>query len=212
MFVPSSFRLTTNNQIQLFHLSVISAAAAALFGRSSSFYRCCCCCIISTTQNYQKRRVTTTTTANNRTRPTTTTTATTTGAANNSARPPTTTGAANSSMRATVGEDVCWCRDVVSASVVQLNVKVRPGAKQTAIDAGSSGCSDEREVVIRVHAPARDGAANEELIAFLSSLLGVHKRHICIKTGAKSRTKVVEIAGSGLTSRQVVNILLEGVT
>eukprot|EP00922_Rhytidocystis_sp_ex-Travisia-forbesii_P005428 GHVS01007928.1.p1 GENE.GHVS01007928.1~~GHVS01007928.1.p1 ORF type:complete len:191 (+),score=56.95 GHVS01007928.1:375-947(+) len=190
MFVPSSFRLTTNNQIQLFHLSVISAAAAALFGRSSSFYRCCCCCIISTTQNYQKRRVTTTTTANNRTRPTTTTTATTTGAANNSARPPTTTGAANSSMRATVGEDVCWCRDVVSASVVQLNVKVRPGAKQTAID----------------------GAANEELIAFLSSLLGVHKRHICIKTGAKSRTKVVEIAGSGLTSRQVVNILLEGVT
>eukprot|EP00922_Rhytidocystis_sp_ex-Travisia-forbesii_P005430 GHVS01007930.1.p1 GENE.GHVS01007930.1~~GHVS01007930.1.p1 ORF type:complete len:183 (+),score=56.65 GHVS01007930.1:375-923(+) len=182
MFVPSSFRLTTNNQIQLFHLSVISAAAAALFGRSSSFYRCCCCCIISTTQNYQKRRVTTTTTANNRTRPTTTTTATTTGAANNSARPPTTTGAANSSMRATVGE------------------------------AGSSGCSDEREVVIRVHAPARDGAANEELIAFLSSLLGVHKRHICIKTGAKSRTKVVEIAGSGLTSRQVVNILLEGVT
>ena len=48
---------------------------------------------------------------------------------------------------------------------------------------------------VRVHAPALEGRANEELCEFLASELGVRRGSVRVIQGAKSRLKVVEIHG-----------------
>ena len=51
------------------------------------------------------------------------------------------------------------------------------------------------KLVIRVESPPRRGAANKELIKFLSSVLGVPKRNIDIIRGEKNSEKVILITG-----------------
>jgi hypothetical protein len=48
---------------------------------------------------------------------------------------------------------------------------------------------------IKVHAPAVEGKANDELIEFLAEKLGVHRRCVTLLRGDKSRQKVVQIDG-----------------
>ena len=48
---------------------------------------------------------------------------------------------------------------------------------------------------VKVHAPAVEGKANDELIEFLAVKLGVHRRSITLLRGDKSRQKVVQIDG-----------------
>lgn len=48
---------------------------------------------------------------------------------------------------------------------------------------------------VKVHAPAVEGKANDELIEFLAEKLGVHRRSITLLRGDKSRQKVVQIDG-----------------
>jgi len=56
-------------------------------------------------------------------------------------------------------------------------------------------------LLIRLAAAPVDGAANEELIAFIASVLDVPKRQIAIASGERSRTK--RLAITGLTTAQV---------
>ena len=53
----------------------------------------------------------------------------------------------------------------------------------------------EGALLIRLAAAPVDGAANVELIAFLSRLLDIPKRQIAIVSGDKSRQKRVRISG-----------------
>ena len=48
---------------------------------------------------------------------------------------------------------------------------------------------------VKVHAPAVEGKANDELIDFLAEKLGVHRRSVTLLRGEKSRQKVVQIDG-----------------
>jgi len=48
---------------------------------------------------------------------------------------------------------------------------------------------------VKVHAPAVEGKANDELIDFLAEKLGVHRRSVTLLRGDKSRQKVVQIEG-----------------
>ncbi len=48
---------------------------------------------------------------------------------------------------------------------------------------------------VKVHAPAVEGKANDELIDFLAEKLGVHRRCVTLLRGDKSRQKVVQIDG-----------------
>lgn len=48
---------------------------------------------------------------------------------------------------------------------------------------------------IRIAAPPQDGAANDELVRFLSSRLNVPRSAIAITAGASGRRKTVSIAG-----------------
>jgi len=48
---------------------------------------------------------------------------------------------------------------------------------------------------VKIHAPALDGRANDALLDFLASRLGVARREVTLLRGDKSRRKVVQIAG-----------------
>jgi len=48
---------------------------------------------------------------------------------------------------------------------------------------------------VRVAAPATEGKANRELVAFLARRLDVARSHVSLVQGLGSRNKVVEIEG-----------------
>lgn len=71
-----------------------------------------------------------------------------------------------------------------------LTMHVQPGARRTEITGEHGGA-----LKVKIAAPAADQKANAALIKFLHNLLGVAKSAVAIRHGAKSRRKVVEIAG-----------------
>jgi hypothetical protein len=73
---------------------------------------------------------------------------------------------------------------------VVLDVRVIPRASK----AGVGGIRDGA-LLIRLHAPPVDGAANGELIDVLAKVLGVPRRAITIVAGEKARLKRVRVAG-----------------
>ena len=48
---------------------------------------------------------------------------------------------------------------------------------------------------IAIGAPAVEGAANTELLAYLASVLGVKKSAVALESGARGRRKVVRVDG-----------------
>ncbi|MHB9119059.1 MAG: DUF167 domain-containing protein [Burkholderiales bacterium] len=81
-----------------------------------------------------------------------------------------------------------WYRHDDRRQVLILSLYIQPGAKRTEV-AGLHG----EALKIRIAAPPVDGAANDELTAFLKKTLGVPASHIRIKHGLSGRSKVVEI-------------------
>lgn len=79
---------------------------------------------------------------------------------------------------------------------VTFRVRVVPRASRNKIAGIHDGA-----VRIRLTAPPVEGAANEALIAFLSSVLRVAKRDIELVSGQTARNKVVSV--SGLSAEEV---------
>mgnify|MGYP001818269120 CR=1 FL=1 len=73
---------------------------------------------------------------------------------------------------------------------VTFSVRVVPRASRNKI----AGIHD-RAVRIRLTAPPVEGAANEALVSFLSTVLRVAKRHVELVSGQKARDKVVSVSG-----------------
>ena len=69
-----------------------------------------------------------------------------------------------------------------------ITVQVSPGAAQNKVVRFKDGV-----LHLRIAATPVNGKANEELIKFLSSVLGVRKNRLTIEKGATSRKKVVAI-------------------
>lgn len=61
-------------------------------------------------------------------------------------------------------------------------------------------------VKVKVHAPALEGKANEELCSFLAGSRGLSKRSVRLLQGDASRKKLVEI--EGMSCEEVISILL----
>jgi hypothetical protein len=78
----------------------------------------------------------------------------------------------------------------MSDEYVPVHVKPRSSRAGVEID-GAGG------VVIRVHAPAVEGAANEECVRVLADALGVPKSAVTIGRGGKSRAKQIQVSGLG---------------
>lgn len=72
----------------------------------------------------------------------------------------------------------------------RLAVWVLPRSSRTGV-AGMHG----EAVKIRLTAPPVDGAANEELIRFLSDTLDVPRSSVSIVSGESGRSKVIEVDG-----------------
>lgn len=77
-----------------------------------------------------------------------------------------------------------------SAPHCTLTIKAVPNAPRSEV----SGWLGEA-LKIKVHAPALEGRANDELCDFLAGKLGLPKRAVTLIQGDKSRQKVVRIAG-----------------
>ncbi|MCX6958773.1 MAG: DUF167 domain-containing protein [Chthoniobacterales bacterium] len=83
----------------------------------------------------------------------------------------------------------------------RLEIKAVPNAPRTQV-IGWLG----EALKVKVHAPALEGKANEELCSFLAETLGLPKRSVRLLQGDTSRKKLLEI--DGLTREQVVALLL----
>ena len=86
-----------------------------------------------------------------------------------------------------------------------LNIRVIPRAKKP----GVSGMRGEAWLV-RLQAPPVEGAANEELIGVLATILSVPRRAVTIVSGERSREKRVRIAGlDSNTAQERMNRVIE---
>jgi uncharacterized protein (TIGR00251 family) len=77
---------------------------------------------------------------------------------------------------------------------VTLAVRAQPGAKKTAIT-GLYGDGPTAQLKIAVHAPPREGRANQALIAFLAETFAVPKNAVELTTGELSRSKIFLLRG-----------------
>lgn len=77
-----------------------------------------------------------------------------------------------------------------TASGVVINVRVIPRAGKSGI-AGTRG----QALLVRLHAPPVDGAANAELVEVIADALSVPKRAVTIVSGDRSRGKRVSVSG-----------------
>jgi hypothetical protein len=73
---------------------------------------------------------------------------------------------------------------------VRLRLRIQPRASRTEV-AGLHGAL----LRVRLTAPPVDGAANEELVRFLATVLGVPARAVKVTAGHGSRQKTVTVAG-----------------
>lgn len=78
---------------------------------------------------------------------------------------------------------------------VRLAVRLTPRAARNGVDGVVLGGDGRPLMQIRLTAPPVEGAANEALVAFLSDILDLHKRDVAIRSGQKSRLKIVELRG-----------------
>ena len=79
----------------------------------------------------------------------------------------------------------------VTGDFLFLNIKVIPGASKS----GIAEVKDDR-LKLRIAAVPEDGKANEELRSFLAKALKLPKRDIVIKSGEKSRFKILRLPSS----------------
>ena len=76
---------------------------------------------------------------------------------------------------------------------MQITVWVQPGARRDAVAGWRDHPDHGRCLVARVAAPARDGRANDALIALLADALAIDRRDIRLTGGRHSRIKRVEL-------------------
>ncbi len=75
----------------------------------------------------------------------------------------------------------------ISQSRVTLKIKAQPNASRSEFVE-----TLEEAIKLRIKAPAVEGAANRELIKFLSKHFRIAKSSIAFKSGQKSKIKIVE--------------------
>lgn len=89
-----------------------------------------------------------------------------------------------------------------------IAIRVRPRSSRSGLEKGSDG-----GIVVHVHAPAREGAANRECEVVVAKALGVAKSAVRIVRGEKGRGKQIAVVGlSGAEARARLDGAAEGKT
>jgi len=83
------------------------------------------------------------------------------------------------------------------AESARVSVWVRPNAHRSEIVDFKDGV-----LQVRVAAPPVEGKANQELVEFLSKVLGISKSRLAVEKGMKGRKKIIRI--SDCTQEQVL--------
>jgi hypothetical protein len=89
-----------------------------------------------------------------------------------------------------------------TAEGVVFNIHVQPRASRCEICPPKDG-----ELRLRLTSPPVDDAANKQCVELIAKALGVAKSKVTIKSGAKSRHKVVLV--QGVESRTLLSIFKE---
>jgi hypothetical protein len=76
----------------------------------------------------------------------------------------------------------------VTASTRIVAVRVKPGSRRPRIESAPDGA-----LVAYLHSPPIEGRANQELLERLAAHLSVPKSRLRLRSGAASRSKLVEI-------------------
>jgi uncharacterized protein len=84
----------------------------------------------------------------------------------------------------------------IGKNETKVRIKVKPGAKRSAILGIVSLPDGTKALEVAVHAPPIDGAANDALIALLSKNWHIRKSAFSISHGLTGRIKLVVIEGS----------------
>ena len=71
-----------------------------------------------------------------------------------------------------------------------LRVKVKPGSRVSLLSPAEDG-----SWIAQLRSPPVDGKANAELLALVAQHFGCRRAAVSIRSGASSRTKLVEIEG-----------------
>jgi uncharacterized protein len=74
---------------------------------------------------------------------------------------------------------------------VRVTIRVRPGSARQQVGGSQGGA-----LVVHVSAPAADGRATAAALAAVAAAFGVRSSAVRLVTGAKSRTKIVEVDGA----------------
>lgn len=96
-----------------------------------------------------------------------------------------------------------------SSDGLLLSIRVTPKASKTAMAGIIAMANGRPALAVRLAAPPVDGAANAELLAFLSKTLGVRKSDLTITSGETARLKRVAITGDAATLSQRLQTLIE---
>jgi len=81
---------------------------------------------------------------------------------------------------------------VVQKEQIRITVHVQPNANQNKVVGFRDGV-----LQVRIAAPPIKGKANQELVKFLSTLLGVSKSSLSIEKGVTGKKKTVAVRGLG---------------
>ncbi|KAA8896785.1 hypothetical protein FN846DRAFT_910584 [Sphaerosporella brunnea] len=77
-------------------------------------------------------------------------------------------------------------------STLRLLLTIKPNARTTSVVAVDPASS----ITLRIHAPPRDGEANDEVVRFVAKALGLRKSDARIVRGMKTREKIVKVGGA----------------
>ena len=79
----------------------------------------------------------------------------------------------------------------VHTGKVRIAVRVRPGSARPGVGGEHDGA-----LVVRVSEPAVDGKATAAVLASVAAAFGVGRRSVTLVTGARSRVKILDVAGA----------------
>jgi len=71
---------------------------------------------------------------------------------------------------------------------VRVRVSVKPGSREDAVSRQTDG-----SLLVCVRARAQEGAANAAVVAAVAGFLGVPKSHVRLVSGARGRSKVLDV-------------------